>query len=55
MKILHFYLNEKINGIEKLVTTLEDTENYVVHVLALKQAIDHGLKIKKIQRVLKFK
>ena len=55
MKILHFYLKEKINGIEKLVTTLEDTENYVVHVLASKQAIDHGLKIKKLQRVLKFK
>ena len=45
--ILHFYLKVKKNGIEKLVKTLEDKENYVVRVLALKQAIDHGLKILK--------
>ena len=45
----------KINGVEKLVTTLEDKKRYVVHVLALKQALNPGLKLKKVHRVLKFK
>ena len=45
----------KINGVEKLVTTLEDKKRYVVHVLALKQALNHGLKFKKVHRVLKLK
>ena len=51
-----FLPKRKKNGVEKLVTTLEDKENQVLHVLALKQAIDHGLKIRKtIHRVLNFK
>ena len=32
---------------EKLLTTLEDTESYVVHIQALKQALLHGLELKK--------
>ena len=39
---------------KKLLTTLEDKENYIVHISALKQALDHGLKLKKVQRVIKF-
>ena len=37
----------KINGVENLMTTLEDKEKYVVHIVVLKQALNHGLKLKK--------
>ena len=39
---------------KKLLTTLEDKENYIVHISALKQALDHGLKLKKVHRVIRF-
>ena len=42
------------NGVEKLVTTLEDKKKYVVHILALEQALSHGLKLKKVHRVIAF-
>ena len=45
----------KINRAEKLLTTLEDKEKYVVHISALMQALNHGLKIKKLHRVIMFK
>ena len=44
----------KINGVEKLVTTLEDKKRYVVHILALKLALNQGLKLKKVHRVIEF-
>ena len=46
---------KKTNKLHKLVTTLDDKEKYVVHISALKQALDHGLKLKKVQRVIEFK
>ena len=33
----------KINKCSKLVCTIQDKENYVVHIRALKQALNHGL------------
>ena len=38
----------KINGVEKLVPNLYDKKNYVIHIRALKQALDHGLVLEKI-------
>ena len=44
----------KINGIEKLVTTLQNKKKHVVHILALKPALKHGLKLRKIHRIIEF-
>ena len=45
----------KINKCTKLVCNVQDKENYPVHVLALKQALNHGLKLTKVHRVIKFR
>ena len=45
----------KVNGVEKLVPNLYDKEKNVIHVKALKQALDHGLVLKEIHRVIQFK
>ena len=45
----------KINGVEKLDPNLYYKRKYVVHIKALKQAIDHGLVLEKIPRVTEFK
>ena len=60
---LHDYHNDllfmcgkmKINGVEKLVPNLYYRRKYVIHIKALKQAIDHGLVLKKIHRAIEFK
>ena len=44
----------KINKCSKLVCTLFDKENYVVHTRALEQALNHGLIFKKVHRVIQF-
>ena len=46
---------KKINRIGKLVTTLEDKEKYILHISALKQALDHGYLLKKVHRLIKFR
>ena len=45
----------KLGNVEKLVTNIEDKENYVIHISALKQALNHGLILKKVHRVTEFK
>ena len=40
---------------DKLFTTLEDKENYVVHIVALKQALNHRLKLKKVHGAISFR
>ena len=44
----------KVGGVEKLIPNLYDKEKYIIHIRALKQAIDHGLKLKKIHRCIRF-
>ena len=38
---------KKIEEVKKLVCTVRDKENHVVHIRALKQALNHGLILKK--------
>ena len=45
----------KIIKSTKLVCNIRNKENYVVHIRALKQALDHGLKLTKVHRVIEFR
>ena len=45
---------KKVNKCEKLICSIEDKEKYVIHITVLKQALNHGLKLEKVQRVIKF-
>ena len=50
------FLSERmeVNKCKKLVCNLFNKKKYVVHINALKQALDHGLKLKKVHRVIEF-
>ena len=43
-----------INKCTKLVCTTQNKENYVVHIRALKQALNHGLKLTQVHRIIQF-
>ena len=43
IKIYDFYQREKIDKLKKLVCGIENKEKYVIHIRALKQALNHGL------------
>ena len=45
----------KVRREEKLVPNLKDKKGYVVHIKALDQALKHGLKLKKVHRVIEFR
>ena len=38
---------KKLGKVEKFVTSLEDKSEYVIHIKSLKQALNHGLILKK--------
>ena len=42
----------EINGVEKLV--LRDKKNYVIHIQALNQVLQHGLRLDRIHRAIEF-
>ena len=44
----------EINKCKKLVCNLYNKKKYVAHINTLKQALNHGLKFKKIHRVIEF-
>ena len=45
----------RINGVEKLIPNLYYKRKYIVHIRALKQALDHGLVLENIHRCIEFK
>ena len=45
---------KKLEKVEKLVCSIEDKEKYVIHIRALKQALNHELVLKDVHRVIKF-
>ena len=45
----------KVNNAEKLICDIKDKKIYVIHIRALKQALNHGLRLKKVHRIIQFK
>ena len=45
---------KKSGKVEKLVCSIGDKEKYVIHIRALKQALNNELKLKEVHRVIKF-
>ena len=50
------FLSERryIRGVEKLICSTEDKEKYPIHLRNLKQALNHGLILKRVHRVIQF-
>ena len=44
----------KVNKCKKLIRNLFNKKKYVAHINSLKQALNHGLKLKKIHRIIEF-
>ena len=47
--------SKKVEKVEKLICSTENKETYVIHIRSLKQALNHGLKLKKMYRIIQFK
>ena len=45
---------KKLEKVEKFVCSIKDKEKYVIPIRALKQALNHGLVLKDVHRVIKF-
>ena len=44
----------KLEKVEKRVCSIEDKENYIIHIRALKQALNNRLILKDVHRVINF-
>ena len=44
----------KIDKYKKLVCNLRNKKEYVVHIKSLKEALNHGLKLKRVHRIIEF-
>ena len=44
----------KVSKCNKLVCNLHSKNNYVIHIISLKQALNSGLILKKVHRVIQF-
>ena len=47
--------SKKGNKVEKLICGIEDKKKYVIHIRTLKQALNNGLRLKKVHRIIQFK
>ena len=47
--------SKKVNKVQKLISSIGHKKKYVIHIRALKQALNHGLKLKTIHRIIQFK
>ena len=45
---------KNVNKAEKLTCSIEDKEKYVMRIRVLKQALNHGLVLKKVHKVTQF-
>ena len=45
----------KVNKVKRLVCHVTHKENYSIHIFALKQALNHGLKLDKVHSVISFR
>ena len=45
---------KKLNKVEKLICSIEDKGKYVMHIKVLKQALNYGLVLKKVHRIIQF-
>ena len=46
---------KKVEKVEKLIYSIENKEKHVIHIRSLKQALNYGLKLKKVHRVIRSK
>ena len=46
--------SKKVNKVEKLICDIEDEKKYAIHIRALKQARNNGLRFKKVNRIIQF-
>ena len=46
---------KKVEKVQKRICSTEDKQKYVIHIRDFKQALNHGLKLKKVNRVIQFK
>ena len=44
----------KIDKCKKLVCDLHNKKKYIVHIMSLKQALNNGLKLKRVHRIIEF-
>ena len=44
----------KVNKCHKLACNLHSKNNYIIHIRSLKEALNHGLILKKVHRVIQF-
>ena len=44
----------KLEKVQKLVCSIEDKEKYVIYIRALTEALNHGLLLKEVHRVIQF-
>ena len=45
---------KKVNKVDKLICSIEEKEKYVMHIRVLKKALNHGLVLRKVHRVIQF-